>query len=296
MSHFSADWLDLRESVDAQSRAATFGPILAGAPRLGVEPHQTIQVVDLGAGTGANLRYLAPLLGGSQEWLTAEVDPTLLDGMDARMRAWADSTGGQIVRNDEGFIVSADRFDCRIRTLPMDLATELDQLAVPEGALVSASALLDLVSRDWLWSLARRAAGARASVSFALSYNGRIEYHPAEPEDSAVRELFNAHQRTDKGFGPAMGPDAADMASAIFSELGYAIRSEPSDWRLGPDQGSLQRALLDGWVEAAQEIDPMRASTFDQWRERRRVHIDDGRSEMIVGHTDMIGFLTFGGR
>ncbi len=290
MSDFRPDWLSLREPLDARSRAASLAPIIAAALRGAGPPDITIQVVDLGAGTGANLRYVAPLLGGPQGWIAADQDPSLLETMNLRMRDWAESMDAEVDEEGDGRItVRADLFECHISTVSIDLGTELDRLALPDGALVTASALLDLVSEDWLWRLARSSADRAAPVWFALSYDGRVECNPEEPEDLEVLNLFNRHQRTDKGFGPALGPGAARKAAEIFADHGYRTCSEPSDWRVGSDSKPLQRALLDGWFRAACEVDPSRSSKFGEWRERRRAHIDNGRSEMIVGHVDVIG-------
>ena len=194
MNGFSVEWLGLREPLDVRSRSAKLAATLAEAVRRTESRDLPIQVVDLGAGTGANLRYLAPLLGGSQDWLLADRDPSLLDALDDRMRIWADSSGARVVEGDGQLIVRAAQFKCRIRCVAVDLATELDRVVLPERCLVTASGLLDLVSEDWLARLAHRSMNARASVWFTLSYDGRINCNPAEPEDRNVRELFNRHQ------------------------------------------------------------------------------------------------------
>src|SRR5258707_11635990 len=84
--------------------------------------------------------------------------------------------------------------------------------SVVAGAhLVTASALLDLVSERWLRELASACRSHGAAALFALTYNGRSACTPVEPEDDHVRQLFNTHQRrNDKGFGIAAGPDAVD--------------------------------------------------------------------------------------
>ncbi len=65
----------------------------------------------------------------------------------------------------------------------MDLSM-LDDRAIFDGrALVTASALLDLVSERWLRALAARCAGHGAAVLFALSYDGRIVCSPEDPDD-----------------------------------------------------------------------------------------------------------------
>jgi hypothetical protein len=157
--------------------------------------------------------------------------------------------------------------------------------------LVTASALLDLVSERWLHALARRCRDRGAAVLFALTYNGDVHCSPEEPEDEAVRELVNRHQRTDKGFGVALGPAAAGSAVRVFADLGYDMRRERSDWTLGADARDLQTRLIEGWADAAAAIAPDRSASLRAWSARRLAHVDAGRSRMVVGHDDVAGWL-----
>ncbi len=235
------------------------------------------------------LRYVAPLLGGVQDWLLVERDPLLRDAVEGRMNAWAQKLALQVSGDTQQLTVRGASFECQVRSRALDLATQLQQLPLPHGVLLAASALLDLVSEDWLRELIRRAAGAAAMVWFALTYDGRIDCTPAEPEDAEVRELFNRHQLNDKGFGPALGSGAGRMAEQILTEHGYRIHSAPSDWCLGPDQSQLQQALVHGWFDAACEVAPHRVPALRQWLARRSAHIDEARSELRIGHVDTIG-------
>jgi hypothetical protein len=270
MNGFSAQWLQLREPLDALSRAAGLCDFLTEELARQKRQNSRLAIIDLGAGTGANLRYAAPLLGGQQDWLLVEQDPLLLAAMEVRRREWMPPA------------------DCRVRHLELDLATQLHRLPLADGALLTASALLDLVSEGWLRALAQLAAKAASPVWFALNYDGNIECVPAEPEDAEVRELFNLHQLTDKGFGPALGPESGRTAERIFAAQGYRIRCAPSDWRIGPQSPALQRALVQGWFGAACEIAPHRAAALRDWAGRRGAHIEGACSELRVGHLDII--------
>jgi hypothetical protein len=104
-----------------------------------------------------------------------------------------------------------------------------------------------------------------------------------------LREHVNLHQRRDKGFGAALGPQAAALAEQLFAEQGYHIHSTPSAWHLGPQHAALQHALVAGWLEAACDIAPHRVAALTGWSVRRRAHIDAGRSRLRVGHVDMVG-------
>ena len=288
VSQFSADWLALREPLDAVSRAASLE-----ATRKLLAPAQSrngsLNVIDLGAGTGANLRYLAPLLGGSQEWLLVERDPLLLAALRDRMRDWAVLHDFQIIDSGERYAVRGAHFECSVRSVALNLATQLDQLPLSEDTLVTASALLDLVSERWLQDLAECTARVGATVWFALTYDGRIECSPSEAEDAEVRELFNSHQLTNKGFGAALGPRAGPTAEQMFAAKGYRTWCAPSDWRIRPDQATLQQALLQGWFDAACEMAAGRTVALRSWLVRRQQHVDAGRSELLIGHTDMLG-------
>jgi hypothetical protein len=270
VSGFSAQWLALREPRDAASRSealcARLVNELARRP-----PDLPLSVVDLGAGTGANFRYAAPRLGGAQEWLLVDRDASLLAVAQVQLAKLGPPPA------------------CRMRLLELDLASGLGRLSLPVGGLLTTSALLDLVSEEWLGEMIGRAAVARVTVWFALTYDGRMECRPAEPEDAEVRELFNRHQRSDKGFGPALGPAAADVAERILAQHGYHIERAPSDWCLGPVHRALQLAMVEGWCNAACEMAPHRAAALRNWLVRQRTHIEAGRSELRVGHVDMIG-------
>jgi hypothetical protein len=62
----------------------------------------------------------------------------------------------------------------------------------------------------------------RLPVYAALTYQGRAALDPAEPFDLEMIAAVNRHQRRNKGFGPALGPEASlaalsDRSSTAFS-------------------------------------------------------------------------------
>ena len=228
--------------------------------------HRPLHVVDFGTGTGANVRYLSPRLPKPQHWLVVDRDGRLLaelrERVDVAIVARAATLGA----------LTADLFDGR--------------------DLITASALLDLVSESWLESLAANCRRVGAAALFALSYNGESRCTPQEPEDELVRALMNRHQKqNDKGFGRAVGPGATDAAERAFRAVGYIVHRANSDWILRPSQRALQRPLVNGWAEAAIEMAPERAGPIGDWLERRLRHIADGRSEIVVGHEDLAAWL-----
>jgi hypothetical protein len=289
VSGFSAEWLALREPFDAAARSAPLvASLRAHLPEgTGAAP---LAVVDLGAGAGSNLRYLAPLLGGTQHWRLVDHDAALLHAALDTTSAWAEALGARVERRPEALAIRARDFACDVVVEPYDLR-DLAVLALPPGALVTAAALLDLVAATWLEKLARRCEAARASVCFALCYDGRTVATPAEPEDAAVLAAFNRHQLGDKGFGPALGPGAGRAAEAAFTRLGYEVATAPSDWLIDASAHEVQRALLDGWRDTALELHAVVSDELGAWHERRLAHVAAGRSMLRVGHVDVVGWL-----
>lgn len=257
---FEAAWLALREGADHRARCAEVVPPLEhwwtgrGAST----------VLDLGCGTGSNLRWLAPRLPKPQRWTLVDHDGALLAHVQA-------PEAGVSIRGVEG-----------------DLAVEgLSEVAAAD--LVTASALLDLVSEAWLARLADACAAAGAAALFALSYDGAISWEGgADAGDALVRTAVNEHQRRDKGLGPALGPAAARTAEALFRARGYRTRLVPSPWTIGPGEADLARALIDGWAAAAAEQRPARVGEVRAWAERRRKTVAASALTLRVGHQDLL--------
>jgi hypothetical protein len=288
MDNTLATWLCLREPADAIARSEELTRTIASA----LAPAEPFQVLDLACGTGANLRYLAPRLPGRQRWLLVDRDAALLARVPARTSAWGEARGCEVGTDGHGCLIRGDRLDCHVETRQLDLGTLADSGIFSGCHLVTASALLDLVSEPWMVALAGHCRAAGAAALFALTYTGSSSCRPADPEDERIRDLLNRHQKNDKGLGgPAAGPDAAACVARAFAAAGYRVRSEPSDWVLEPGAPELQCQLIDGWAEAARELAPGDAATIARWRARRIGHVEAGRSRVVVGHLDVAAWL-----
>ena len=271
METFDADWLTLREPADRRARAGKLTERLGEAWRR----RGWSRVVDLGSGTGANLRYLAPRLPPGQRWTLVDHDPRHLD----RLR-----------RLDAPPEVDA------VAAVSRDLAA--DGLAVVEDAdLVTGSALLDLVSESWLAELVSRCVDTACGAYFALTYDGEVRWMTEsasgwrvdnDPDDGFVSSVFNRHQRIDKGFGPALGPTAAASAARLFQEAGYRIWLASSAWRIEAGDRRLADRLVEGWAAAAAELRPDAADRVAAWADRRRAALARGSFRVTVGHRDLL--------
>jgi SAM-dependent methyltransferase len=255
---FSPQWLALREPYDQAARNPAVldavGKAFAGFP--------AVRVADLGCGTGSTMRAVAPLLPARQDWRLLDNDAALLEA--------AHDAAPPI---------------CEVTTVQVDLAADLGRALGDDTDLVTMSALLDLVSVEWLDRLVAMLAISGRPLYAALSYDGRVSLVPASLYDEALIAAVNLHQLRDKGFGPALGPGAAATAPDRLRAQGFAIHEGRSDWSFGPSDRAIQLEMLAGWAGAAAELG-MTSDLLDDWLAERREHIEAGRSQMRVGHLD----------
>jgi hypothetical protein len=266
LSGFSASWLALREPADRTARNAGLLDQLAGA----LAGRESLAIIDLGTGSGANVRALAPLLPGPQNWLLVDNDPLLLAS----------------AQGSAGMLRDRDGRPLAVRTVLHDLAQPGWQDALAAADLVTMSALLDLVSTDFIVRLARAAKGA--AIHAALTVDGRMACLPDDPLDEAVFAAFRHHMQGDKGFGPSLGTNAAEAAVRHFEAGGYEVTLAPADWRVGDDQPELRAALLESWVEAVRETRLIDEADLLRWARRREVEAAGDSLEVRVGHVDLL--------
>lgn len=285
---FGMDWLALRAPADAAARADELSARAATwlSERRGASGRD-LTLTDLGTGCGANPCHLAPRLPGPQHWRLLDHDPILL----SRAR---EAVGR--LRDREGRAVTAD-------ILPIDLR-ELQYDGLVGTDLVCASALLDLVDAGWLAMLAAACQRAGAAVLVTLSVDGDWRFFDGDrahddADDALVRERFNAHQRRDKGLGPALGPDAAPALAVALVRHGYRVDLVPSPWQLSMGHGghaALAASLLAGWCAAAIEEDPSAARIVTAWHRRRQAALEDPRLRLRIGHLDLFACPAMSGR
>ncbi len=257
---FAADWLALREPYDRRARnPAVLDAVLKSA--VGKTP---LRIVDLACGTGSTLRALAPRLPHAQHWRLVDNNLSLL----ARASETAAPRGTSFT------------------TTPLDINYDLEAALDGPVDLVTTSALLDLVSAPWLERLAIEIAARAIPFYAALTYDGRVELAPAHPNDARVVQAVNTHQRSDKGFGPALGPEAAPSAIARFEALGYSLRQGDADWRFDTADRDIQIEIFSGWAAAARETGDLPLPDIIDWLTFRRDAVAGGRSSLRIGHVD----------
>jgi hypothetical protein len=277
---YSPAWLRLREPADARARAADLVDLLREwlgerpADRPGDRPGGAGLVVhDLGCGTGSMGRWLAGRLPGPQRWTLHDRDPALLAHAAAGLPAHA-----------------ADGTPVTARTRVGDVAA-LTAADLAGAALVTTSALLDLLTAEEVGRLAAACAGAGCPALLTLSVAGRVALAPADPLDADVAAAFDAHQRRVSDGRRLLGPDAAGAAADAFAARGARVTVRPSPWRLDAEHAALAAEWLRGWVAAAVEERPELAPAARAYLDRRLAQATAGDLRVEVGHEDLLALF-----
>jgi hypothetical protein len=259
-------WLALRESADAEAHAVD----LAEALERALPPSGRQVIHDLGCGTGAMGRWVAPRLTGPQRWVLHDRDADLL-GL-----AVADAPGP-----------AADGAPVTVEARRADIA-QMHARDLVGATLITASALLDILTADELDRLAGLCAGAGCPILLTLSVIGEVEITPTDPLDRRLAAAFDAHQRRATKRGRLLGPDAVDFAAEAFTRQGAEVLVRSSPWRLGPAHSALAAEWFTGWVGAACEQEVELAGQCEPYSRRRLEQARAGDLTVTVGHADLL--------
>lgn len=291
---FDGDWLDLREPFDARARAPELALRLADA--LPARP----RLLDLGAGTGALLRWLGHFLARPQAWTLVDADEALIVRAFATIAERAHAVGWNASwPSRRTLLVHAPGGAWRVEALAADLAQAPDNLPLGQVDAVVNTALCDLVSRDWVERVAAGCAAHRLPFYAALNVTGRDVFRPPHPADALVARGFARDQARDKGLGLALGAAAVPALRAAFERLGYTVHVAASDWRVGmgplglsaPEQQralKLKLALARGHAQAAFLRERRSGRDIAGWLVARERAAALGRLAVRVPHADLL--------
>lgn len=262
-------WLTLREGADAAARAADLVDRVRAEVVKARRGRQAIVVHDLGCGTGSMLRWLAPQLPGPQRWVLHDRDTKVLAHAARNRVSAADATAVDV--------------ETRV-----DDVTGLAPGELRGAHLVTASALLDLLTAGELEHLAVRCLEPVCPVLLTLTVTGGARLDPAHPLDAVLADAFDAHQRRVARGGRLLGPDAGSFAAGLLAGPRTRLELRPTPWQLGPDDGELVRQWLSGWLGAACRQEPALAGEVPGYLRRRRRDLAEGRLRVTVRHEDLL--------
>ena len=221
---------------------------------------RVLEIIDLGAGTGANQRWLAPRLPFQQRWIHLDHDPAI---------------SRSLPQPDDTLII-----DSSVESLGRLLAD-----GSRDHRLVTCSALLDVLTTPQLAAVCESVIDNQVPALFSLSVTGAKSLSPVDPHDQSLLDAFNDHQRRN---GRA-GPEAITLAGDALRAGGFTVRTQETPWRLtASSDAAFVEQLLRERLDAAVAQDPSLAPVAEAWFELRRAQLELGVLRMEVGHRDIL--------
>jgi hypothetical protein len=257
-----SNWLAARVAADTAARAATLKtlvPDLINYLALTGDHQDTLEIIDLGAGTGANQRWLAPQLPFRQRWVHLDHDPII-----SRSLPLPDDT-----------MIIDDSVEALSRLLSRGDGRQL----------VTCSAVLDVLPMAQLKAVCRAVIDNRVPALFSLTVTGTLGVVPSHPDDQPLLDAFNDHQRR----AGRAGPEAASMAAEALRAADFDVRCQETPWQLTAASGrAFVGQVLKERLHAAVSQYPGLAEAANAWLELRRSQLALGIMRVELGHGDIL--------
>lgn len=277
MTGFSAEWLALREPADHRARdQALQNNICEQLETVARTEQRAVRLIDLGCGSGSNLRALATQLPAQQHWTLVDYDPLLLAAARDALIGWAD----QVVCDKPTLTLRKSTKTIEVEFAQVDLARDIERVLAWPADVITAAAFFDLVAEPWL---IRFCQALRVTLYTVLTYDGNEQWLPAHHADASVLKAFHAHQKTDKGFGVAAGPDASAIIKRELAARGFQVTLAPSPWQIDQAEAAFIQALATGSAAAVRETGLLNTQELDQWLAARIT-----AQHCTVGHWDIL--------
>ena len=277
MTGFSAQWLALREPADHRARDRTLqNKVCEQLANVARTEQRAVRLIDLGCGSGSNLRALATSLPEQQHWTLVDYDPLLLAAARAALIAWAD----EVINDSTSLTLRKNNKILEIEFSQVDLARDIERVLAWPADVITAAAFFDLVAESWL---VRFCQALRTTLYTVLTYDGSEQWLPSHSADSAMLKAFHAHQKTDKGFGVAAGPDATSVMQRELTARGFQVTLASSPWKIDQTEAAFIHALATGSAAAVRETGLLNELEVNQWLTARI-----SAQHCTVGHWDIL--------
>ena len=103
--------------------------------------------------------------------------------------------------------------------------------------------------------------------------------------------MFNRHQRSNKGFGAALGYESIEFLTKKAAKLGYRVAIKDSPWAIENkserDMAFLKRYILD-IKKSLYHLDQVDMDILKKWYLDKRNSLTNKKVRVHVGHKDIL--------
>lgn len=284
-THFATDWLHERYRFDVAAR----NPEVEAACLQYFAQQDAINIIDIGAGTGANVVYLAEKLPQSQQWALVELNPTLLKYARARLTTWAIAKGYSVTETGNSLRLKRESKHIALHFIKGSFLELPKLLQLKDYHLVTASAVFDLLSKEMLQTLVQTFHKNRLAFLTTLNYES-MSYLPTDAADEYWIDLYEAHMQRQQAFGQALGPNCGTYLETCFATLSNEqLLRAPSRWQIEPTDTAMHRHILQFLEKSLMEMTSMGHPDkgLTPWLRQKNQWLQSQQLRLTVAHSDL---------
>ena len=158
--------------------------------------------------------------------------------------------------------------------------------------VISYSAALDIMPKPSIVS-ALKSIKKNNILYFSLCFNGQVRWTPTNTFDKYILTFFNNHQRSDKGFGKALGYKSIEFIRQKSDKLNLNMTVKDSPWiiknKFSKDKAFMKRYLLD-IKKSLFHMEGIDKDILRKWYQDKKSEIDNKKIQLYVGHSDILLF------
>lgn len=286
--HDPALWLSYRAACDTAARNKSIERKF-----LEFFDHKpTLDIVDVGAGTGANFRYYFNRIKQNQHWTFIEKDARLTEETNACMAQFAQQQGYKLEQKNSNLIhISADTKQASIKIIQGSLHDIEHLVSLPDADVVTANAVFDLISYEQFDALVHKLKKEYVCLLSTMNYY-EISFLPFSEADMRFIHWYHMYMKRPQSFGIAMGPDACEEMLDLLHQHGMIIVQEASQWHITRNNTAMHHFLLNFMEDAVHSLNlaACEKEAFDQWMAERKQLCRERKLEIYVDHNDIFAY------
>jgi len=278
-----SNWLTDRFEVDAAARNKKVEECFFKL----ISYKRTLNLIDLGSGTGGNLAYLLPKIKNNQNWHLVEQDAILIEACKHRLNKQFE------VNNSSGHSMSIknDANTIHLTWHHMDINEFLENTSYQNNFdVLTASALFDILPKATFQKILDFARSKKLLLFGTLNYEN-TKFENASKADVHYAQLYQRHMKLPQVYGIKMGGDCKIDTLSLFNKTEKQnLNIGESNWLLNETHTSMLKQLIQFFAESIPDLlnSEIEHQNFSNWINVKNEQIKNGHLSVKVEHFDFL--------